>query len=283
MATVAEVSEGINTILAQVASNRSSSPSSSTGLAPADEEALLKQWNTAITSLRKAEEGISTTRLKQMSQTLKYRLEEAKLAKEYAKIDSSDRQALYNGQVKLQLGREKNIARYYEKTRMHDQEIVQMAEEKARKAKGQDKLLAAWEVWAKPQKFLGVDKPTMLRDDPAYAATLLQVMNAVNRENGNVKLFAVDDDTGLVDIEATRDTQSYRQMNPETRGDLDDTLTAYNLLRAKQNQQAAMLDQQKGEGEKRMQAAAAALASGKNREFDRLIELEKDKSSSAQL
>jgi hypothetical protein len=283
MATVAEVSEGINTILAQVASNRSSSPSSSTGLAPADEEALLKQWNTAITSLRKAEEGISTTRLKQMSQTLKYRLEEAKLAKEYAKIDSSDRQAVYNGQVKLQLGREKNIARYYEKTRMHDQEIVQMAEEKARKAKGQDKLLAAWEVWAKPQKFLGVDKPTMLRDDPAYAATLLQVMNAVNRENGNVKLFAVDDDTGLVDIEATRDTQSYRQMNPETRGDLDDTLTAYNLLRAKQNQQAAMLDQQKGEGEKRMQAAAAALASGKNREFDRLIELEKDKSSSAQL
>ena len=279
MATVAEVSEGINTILAQVASNRSSS--SSTGLAPADEEALLKQWNTAITSLRKAEEGISTTRLKQMSQTLKYRLEEAKLAKEYAKIDSSDRQAVYNGQVKLQLGREKNIKDYFSKVRSADMKLVQLGERQSAQAQGRDKFLDIWKLWTEPQKFGEAEKPKVAQDDPAYTETFKLLFKSANLNN--IAKIVQFDENNIVDIPKTLSVLKKREIDVSEVNNFKAELEAYNTLMAARNSQSAMLAQQKGEGEKRMQAAAAALASGKNREFDRLIELEKDKSSSAQL
>tara|TARA_R110001592_G_scaffold636_1_gene3310 strand:- start:10279 stop:13230 length:2952 start_codon:yes stop_codon:yes gene_type:complete len=272
---VQAVTKDISTIISGVAGRRSAASSESA----ADEDSLLKHLIAAINTKRKSEEGISTTELKKMSEALKYRTAQERLRLDYAKIDSSDRQAVYAGQVTLQKGREANITKYFKAVRSPDMEMVQVAEREFAGGDGRDSFLAAWKVWTQPQTYLKADKPKIAQDDPAYTATFKQIMNNVN-QFGEIVVF---DENGLVDISKTRAILKRRQIQESTLTNFEAEVEAYNVLMARRNEQSSMLARQKEEGRERLKAAQGHLERKDNAAFDNTIEGAKEAAHMAEL
>ena len=221
------------------------------------------RWLESVTLQLQVVKELSDQDLRKLKQRLDYGQEMKKLELEYSKLGQKSMEARLKAATKILDTRIKVQAKYSEKVRSRDERILEEVRDVLRDVGKQDPVVLAFDVWQKPQTGPGqVEKPKILRDDPAWETTFLATMLQVN-EKGPAFVLNADN---TINIKATRENLNERKLEGLDIDELYDDMNIYNGKRV----QTIAVDRQTAVGQQEARSLYAEAVAADKRGDDRL-------------